>query len=77
MLGAAQLSTTNLQDGGFLPFLPQDEAGGADAAAEEVVQLIGQDLAELLAAPDADFWGSVRDDASLQACLDSYLQNAR
>lgn len=61
----------------FLPFLPQDEAGGADPAAEEVVRLIGQDLQSLLSASDGDFWAAAVGNASLAACLDSYLQNSR
>jgi hypothetical protein len=61
----------------FLPFLPEDEAGGADPAAEEVVQFLARDLQALLAAPDADFWAAVTGNASLAACLDSYLQNSR
>ena len=32
----------SMLQGGFLQFLPQDEAGGADPAAEEVVQIIAQ-----------------------------------
>jgi len=70
------LDAPSAQDA-FLPFLPQDEAGGADPAAEEVVQLIAHDLGQLLAAPDAAFWTTVRGSASLQTCLDSYLQNCR
>lgn len=61
----------------LLPFLPQDEAGGADPAAEEVVHLTGQDLQRLLAVPDGDFWAAAADNASLAVCLDSYLQNCR
>jgi hypothetical protein len=61
----------------FLPFLPEDEAGGANPAAEEVVQYLAQDLQALLALSDGNFWAAADGNASLAACLDSYLQNSR
>ena len=64
--------------GGYLPFLPQDEGGGgADPAAEEVVAAIQSDLEALLASSDAAFAAAFAEDASLRACLESYLQNSR
>ncbi len=64
--------------GGFLPFLPQDAASdGGDPASEEVVSLISDDLAALLRAGTPDFWAALETDASLRACLDSYLQHCR
>lgn len=64
--------------GSYLPFLPQDAAtNGSDPVAEEVVALISEDLAALLRAPTEQFWGTLERDASLQACLDSYLQHCR
>jgi hypothetical protein len=62
---------------GFLPWLPQDEALGEDVAAEELLQLINEDLSYLLCSDDAEFWNCVKNDRSLQTCLDTYLQNCR
>lgn len=63
--------------GSYLTFLPQDDGGGgADPAAEEVAAAIQGDLKALLAATDATFAAAIGD-ASLRACLDSYLQHSR
>lgn len=64
--------------GGFLPFLPQDNGAAAgDSAAVAAVEAISTDLAALLAAPRTEFWAALRDDASLAACLDSFLRFRR
>ena len=57
----------------FLPYLPQDNASLADST----VAAVSERLGELLRAPAPRFWDAVRGDASLQTCLDSYLQYAR
>jgi hypothetical protein len=59
----------------FLVFLPQDEAS-ADPVAEEVVTLIAAGLDSLLRLSDIQFRETCAD-ASLLACIDSYLQNCR
>ena len=60
--------------GSFVPFLPQDVA---NPGSERVVETINEDLEDLLALDARQFWLTVRTNASLQACLDSYLQFAR
>lgn len=63
--------------GGFLPFLPNDNRGLADSDTQAVVECISADLGALLAQPAAAFWEVVGGDASLQACLDSFLRFRR
>ena len=41
------------------------------------MSLISDDLSALLRAGTADFWAALESDASLRACLDSYLQHSR
>lgn len=62
---------------GFLPYLPQDNAGLEDTVGEAAVEAISSDLGRLLRAPAHEFWAAVRGDASLATCLDSYLQYSR
>lgn len=66
-----------LLQGGFLVFLPQDEASNTDPAAEEVASLLAADLGHLLALSDSAFHSAAAKDASLLACIDSYLQHCR
>lgn len=61
----------------FLPYLPQDNAGLADAQAELVCESINDELAELLSRPASELWDTVAKDNSLLACLDTYLRFSR
>lgn len=60
--------------GRFLPYIPADNKTWA---ADDVIRAINDDLAELLSAPASEFWATVRDDASLHVCLDTYLRHKR
>lgn len=61
----------------FLPYLPQDNAGLADAQAELVCEIINDEIAELLSHPASELWNAVANDNSLIACLDTYLRYSR
>ncbi len=61
----------------FLPFLPQDASDGMDPAAEEVAELIAEDLQRLLRLDDSQFANVLCHNSSLQLCVTSYLQNCR
>lgn len=61
--------------GAFLPYLPGDDS--VSPASEEAVRIINSDLGHLLKADAKAFWNTVQNDASLHACLDSYLRHKR
>ena len=61
----------------FLPYLPQDNAGLADAQAELVCEIINDEIAELLSHPALELWNAIANDNSLIACLDTYLRYSR
>lgn len=63
--------------GNFLTFLPSDNAGIKDSAQEEIIQLTSSDLGHLLAQDAKTFWQTVQSDASLHACIESYLRYKR
>lgn len=60
----------------FLSFLPLDNSSSL-AEAEQVVELISEDLGGVLSLPPGDFWQLLQSSSSLRACLDSYLKNCR
>jgi hypothetical protein len=60
--------------GAFLPFLPIDNQDLTEPTTQEALAVTNEQLAELLRAPDPEFWRTVRDDRSLHTCLDSYLR---
>lgn len=61
----------------FLPYLPQDNAGLADAQAELACQVINDQLVELLSQSTAVLWDTVAKNDSLIICLDTYLRFSR
>eukprot|EP00877_Chromochloris_zofingiensis_P004569 jgi/Chrzof1/14112/Cz08g25160.t1 len=63
--------------GGFIPFLPTDNADLTNPTTQSVLTTIHDDLSRLLRLPAGDFWDVVRNDRSLVACLDSYLRFKR
>lgn len=67
----------SLAQGGFLPFLPQDNASLADPAAEELFGITASELGNLLKLPAGGFWAVVQTDPSLGAYIDSYLRFKR
>lgn len=78
MLGSLLAPKMAMANGGrFLAYLPHDNSIGGNPDAESVVQAINDELEDLLASDDATFWGVADRDASLQACLDSYLRFQR
>ncbi|KAF8062062.1 hypothetical protein HT031_004322 [Scenedesmus sp. PABB004] len=65
-------------DGGcFVTFLPGDNQDLASASTQATVELMSADLSQLLRLPPAAFWHVVLADASLHACLDSFLRFRR
>ena len=60
----------------FLSFLPLDNSSNL-AEAEQVVELISEDLEGVLNLPPGEFWQLLESSSSLRACLDSYLKNCR
>ena len=60
----------------FLSFLPLDNSSNL-AEAEQVVELISEDLGDVLRLPPGEFWQLLESSSSLRACLDSYLKNCR
>ena len=60
----------------FLSFLPLDNSSSL-AEAEQVVELISEDLGGVLSLPPGEFWHLLEGSSSLRACLDSYLKNCR
>ncbi len=56
----------------FLPFLPKDNGS---TEAEEILQLLNEDLSGLLKLEPEAFWEVVANDVSLPVCLDSYLRH--
>jgi hypothetical protein len=60
----------------LVPFLPQDNVL-LDKSTDEALQILNEDLAILLRCDNKTFWQTLREENSLQACLNSYLQFAR